>query len=78
MSVILTTDQAYLAMFRFLEDEYRLSKSDDIAALLGDLSFAPDGKPCDPAVLEQWQESVKSAISGQIDNRRMSPDGVAF
>ena len=78
MSVMLTAEQSYLAMFYFLEVEYRLSKSDHLGALLGDLSFAPDGKPCDPAMLEQWQESVKIAISGQVDNRRKSPNGVAF
>ena len=63
----LTDKQAYLAMFAFLEEEYRLSHSDEIGALLGSLSLLADGSPADPAVRKQWSDAVCLALSGNVD-----------
>jgi microcompartment protein CcmK/EutM len=65
--VELTDKQAYLAMFAFLEEEYRLSHSDEIGALLGSLSLLADGCPADPAVRKQWSNAVDLALGGNVD-----------
>ena len=74
----LSVMQAYAAMCGFLEREYELTKSDDIGALLGGLSLAPDGLPCDPAVQQAWLDAVDAAKAGQPDLRRRTPAGAAF
>jgi len=57
----LTLEQAFCAMFYFLENEYFMTKSDDIGALLGSLNWllwdAPG--PADPAAWEDWLEAVE-------------------
>ena len=63
----LTEQQAYLAMFAFLEAEYRLTSSDEIGALLGSMSLLPDGSPADPAVKEQWTEALATALGDRVD-----------
>jgi len=60
----LTDEQAYAAMFHFLEDFYLRTKSDDVGSLLGSMSLLSDGGPADPAVAEEWQEAVKFAVEG--------------
>lgn len=62
----LTEQQAYLAMYSFLETEYALSKSDEIGGLLGSMSLLADGYPADPAVLNQWKQAVASAVAGKV------------
>jgi len=63
----LTFEQAYCAMFYFLEKEYMLTKSDDIGGLLGSLDWAmwDDAKPADPAAWEDWMIAVKKAKKGK-------------
>ncbi len=55
----ITSKEAFLAMFSFLEKHYDLTKSDDIGALLGSMSLLEDGVTADSAVWEEWQESIK-------------------
>lgn len=62
----LSEQQAYLAMFSFLEAEYRLSSSADIGILLGSMSLLPDGSPADPAVKKQWDEAIAAALGGNV------------
>jgi hypothetical protein len=62
----LSPQQAYLAMFAFLEEEFRLCPSDEIGSLLGSMSLLPDGSPADPAVVKQWQKAIEAACSGQV------------
>ena len=62
----LTDRQAYLAMFAFLEAQYRLSGSSEIGALLGSLSLLPDGSPADSAIKEDWAAAIAAAVSGQV------------
>jgi hypothetical protein len=63
----LTERQAYLAMFAFLETQYHSTGSSDIGALLGSLALLPDGSPADSAHKEEWNASVKAAVSGQVN-----------
>ena len=63
----LTIKEAYLAMYSFLESEYKLTKSDEIGGLLGDLSLLQDGSSADPAAEQQWSEAVKKAKAGEVD-----------
>jgi hypothetical protein len=61
---LLTLEQAFCAMFYFLEHEYELTKSDDIGAMLGSLDWTVwvgcDG-PADPAAWQDWKDAVKKA-----------------
>lgn len=43
----LTHKQAYAAMFDFIEQIFRRTNSDDLAALLGSMSTTADGVPAD-------------------------------
>jgi hypothetical protein len=63
----LSSQQAYLAMFAFLEAHYALSKADDIGALLGAMALLPDGRPADLALAEDWSRAVARAIAGDVD-----------
>jgi hypothetical protein len=45
-------------MFRFLEDRYFRLRSDDIGALLGELTLQEDGRPGDLAVIRDWEQAV--------------------
>lgn len=54
---------AYQAMLVFLESYFNRTKADEIAALLGSLNLAKDGKPMDPAMWEDWLEAVQRARS---------------
>jgi len=59
----LTLEQAFCAMFYFLENEYRLTNSDDIGGLLGSLDWTiwDASGPADPAAWEDWLDAVKKA-----------------
>jgi hypothetical protein len=62
----LTIEQAYRAMFYFLESEYELTKSDELGGMLGSLSWqiwVGDYGPADPGAWEQWLEAVQKALS---------------
>ncbi len=48
MKEYLTHQEAYEAMFVFLEGYYNRSKSDEIGGLLGSMSLL-EGRPVDPA-----------------------------
>jgi len=63
----LTSKQAYLAMYSFLDAHYQRTKADDVGALLGSMSFLPDGVPLDPVVAEDWRVALQAAISGSVD-----------
>jgi hypothetical protein len=62
---MINEEQAYKAMFRFLENYYELTKSDDIGDLLGGMNqelFA-DGRPADPAMWEDWQTALREVLA---------------
>ncbi|MEM5370057.1 hypothetical protein V4C53_29020 [Paraburkholderia azotifigens] len=62
----LTIEQAYRAMFYFLEHEYELTKSDELGGMLGSLSWLiweGGHGPADPGAWQDWQEAVSKALS---------------
>jgi len=61
----LTIEQAYRAMFYFLEHEYDLTKSDELGGMLSSLSWEiwADGGPADPGAWEEWLEAVQKALT---------------
>lgn len=62
----LTIEQAYRAMFYFLQNEYELTKSDELGGMLGSLSWAVwDGGqgPADPSAWQDWQDAVDKALA---------------
>jgi hypothetical protein len=61
-------------MFAFLENQYRLSNSDDLGSLLGSMSLLPDGRPADPALSTDWEAAVQAALSDQVDARMRVTD----
>jgi hypothetical protein len=67
MSRTLTEDQAYAAMFAFLEDHFCRGPTDVIGTLLGALSILPSGRSADPAMQGDWAAAVDKAISGKVD-----------
>ncbi|MCW5736951.1 MAG: hypothetical protein KIS73_22690 [Enhydrobacter sp.] len=60
----LNEDQAYAAMYHFLEDFYRRTNSDDVGSLLSSMSLLADERPADPAIAKDWQRSVRFAADG--------------
>lgn len=50
--------RAFKNMFRFLEDRYSCLPSDDLGALLGELSLQEDGNPADLAIIKDWERAV--------------------
>lgn len=63
----LSPQQAYLAMFAFLENQYRLCPSAEIGGLLGTMSLLPDGSPADSAVAQEWEKTIQVACSGGVN-----------
>ena len=66
-SIKLTREEAFWAMYSFLESYYSQTKSDDIGALLGSLSMLADGVCADSAMQGDWNEAVQKAVSGGVD-----------
>lgn len=65
---LLTMEQAYRAMFHFLEHEYGMTKSDDIGGLLGSMDWTiwkDHPYPADPAAWEDWEDAVEKALEHQ-------------
>lgn len=58
----LSVNEAYFAMFCFLENLYDLTKSDDLGGFLGGMQLDENGIPFDSAVTEDWLKSVKKSI----------------
>ena len=62
---------AYRMMVQFLEDRYERLPSDDLGALLGELSLSiwADGGPGDPAIKAEWDRACERVIrSSSVDN----------
>ena len=69
----LTIEQAYRAMFYFLEQEYERTKADELGGLLSSLSWeiTQGHGPADPGAWQDWQEAVEKALS---TNDHAAPD----
>ena len=62
----LSDDEGYAAMYAFLEHRYNLTQSDDLGALLSQMSLLPDGGTADPALWHDWQRAIKVARDGGV------------
>jgi len=60
----LTLLEAYSAMYKFLENEYEMTGSNDIGGMLGGMSMLDDGGTADPAAWEEWLKSVEKIQRG--------------
>jgi hypothetical protein len=75
MSKTLTSKNAYLAMFSFLEEYYMRTKSDEIGSLLSGMCLMNDGIPMDQAYWSEWERAVQKALEKQVDaGARFSKD----
>ena len=63
----LTKEEAYLAMFAFIEKRWRLTSSEDLASFLSDMSLMFSGGTADPALYEDWEEAIDLAREGKVD-----------
>ena len=62
---MLTSDQAYKAMYLYLEHLYEMTKSDDLGGFLGGMTLLDDGKPTDPAVWQDWLDAINEATKSR-------------
>lgn len=60
---ILSKEEAYLAMYFFIENLYALTNDDSLAGFLGSMQVLKDGKPMDPAYWEDWEHSILKVLS---------------
>jgi hypothetical protein len=65
----LSKQEAYAAMFAFLEEIYQRTESDDLGALLGGMSLLKDGGTADPAAWADWEAAVR-----KVKDRKVNPD----
>ena len=75
MKDTITIQQAYKAMYLYLEGLYEMTGSDDLGGFLGSMSILEDGKPADSAVWSDWIEAVDKSnmnpnISLEIDKTK--------
>lgn len=61
-ATMLTSEQAYAAMFHFLRDYYYRGRSDEIGPLLGSMSLLADGLPADSAYSDDWAQAVRLTL----------------
>ena len=62
----MTPREAYLAMFSFLDEYYRIAPSNDLGGLLGSLSLLEDGQPADSAIADEWVSAIARAKEGSV------------
>ena len=58
----------------FLERFYENTHSDDVGALLGDMSVLGDGGTADPAAWEDWMDAVRQALAAPGEDPRVRQD----
>lgn len=63
----MTSKEAYLATYAFLEVRYNMVQSDDLGNLLSDMSLLSDCNTADPAIWDDWCAAVEKAKSGNVD-----------
>jgi hypothetical protein len=61
MKQIISSDEAFMAMFIFLERYYEMTQCDGIGGLLGGLQILADGKPADAAMRGEFEAAVEEA-----------------
>ena len=68
----LTVDQAYKAMYIYLNALHEMTGSDDLAGFLGGMSLASDGKPADPAISQDWYAAIEKALGETSIDQQIS------
>lgn len=67
MTGVLDISTAYAAMYEFLEAYYERTHSDDIGSLLSSMSILEDGGTADPAMWQDWMDSIEKSRIMKID-----------
>ena len=67
MGRTLTIQEAYKAMYAYLEQYYQQTGANDIGAMLGAMSTLRDGGTADPAVWEDWLRAVQQATGASVE-----------
>ena len=62
-SRLLTSEQAFKAMFAFLEEYYNRTGSDSVGSLLGSMNLLTDGKPVDIGMWQEWSKCVDGVLN---------------
>jgi hypothetical protein len=57
----LDLNQAYAAMYYFLETQHSRVPSDELAIMLGSMALLKDGRPADEGAWSDWLEAVERA-----------------
>jgi hypothetical protein len=57
----MTEEQAYRAMFFYLDAYFERNLNAELGSVLGDLQLLEDGSPADPAVTQDWKQAVRKA-----------------
>jgi hypothetical protein len=72
---LLSPDEAFRAMFKFLEAYYaRGGRKGDLAAVLSDIQIISDDRlPSDPGTWNDWLDAIRSVVE-----ERTSPGGTAI
>lgn len=63
----LTKQQAFLAMFAYLEIHFKRFGPGEVGTVLSELSLLPDGGTFDPAAWDDWIKCVQKAKHGEVD-----------
>jgi hypothetical protein len=57
----MTEEQAYRAMFFYLDAYVERNPNAELGSVLGDIQLLKDGSPADPAVTHDWKQAVRKA-----------------
>jgi hypothetical protein len=71
MTKLMTSHEAYLAMYAFLDAYYLRGKFKQVATLLGALAILPDGSPANPAFKGDWDRAVAAALNATDRHHRV-------
>ena len=76
--ITLSPEQAFAAMFVFLDEYYQRTNGTAVLAdVLGDIQLLPDdGMPADPAAWEDWLAAIRAVPSDRKDSASGAITGV--
>lgn len=61
----MTEEEAYAAMFIYLDEIWKIHKWEPLAIILGDLALLEDGSSADPVAMQDWKAAVARARAGE-------------
>jgi len=67
MANTLSKQEAYAAMYAFLEAIYDRTESDELGALLGGMSLLEDCETADPAAWHDWESAIRKVREGKAN-----------